>query len=74
MARYMLTQTPDKLKFRRKTKEFTVYNLVVGKSGSSLCFAHLGQTSDSPTVTDSTPTDAPQPLWLCPQLGNFQCA
>src|SRR5882724_826600 len=34
-----------------------------------LCFALLGQTGDSQTVTDSTPTDAPRPLWLCPQCG-----
>jgi hypothetical protein len=36
-----------------------------------LCFALLGQTSDSPTLTltDSKPTDAPRPLWLCPQCG-----
>jgi hypothetical protein len=32
-----------------------------------LCLALLGQTADSPTVTDSTPTDVPRPLWLCPQ-------
>jgi hypothetical protein len=35
----------------------------------SLCFALLGQTSDPPTVSDSTPTDAPRPLWLCPECG-----
>ena len=34
-----------------------------------LCFALLGQTGDSQTITDSTPTDAPRPLWLCPQCG-----
>ena len=34
-----------------------------------LCFALLGQTGDSQTVTDSTPADAPRPLWLCPQCG-----
>ena len=34
-----------------------------------LCFALLGQTGDPATVTDSTPPDAPRPLWLCPQCG-----
>jgi len=34
-----------------------------------LCFALLGQTTDSPTVTDSAPKDAPRPQWLCPQCG-----
>jgi hypothetical protein len=34
-----------------------------------LCFTLLGQTSDSQTVTDSAPTDAPRPLWLCPKCG-----
>jgi hypothetical protein len=34
-----------------------------------LCCALLGQTADSPTVTDSTLTDAPRALWLCPQCG-----
>ena len=34
-----------------------------------LCFTLLGQTGDSQTVTDSTPKDAPRPLWLCPQCG-----
>ena len=34
-----------------------------------LCFTLLGQTGDSSTVTDSTSTDAPRPLWLCPQCG-----
>src|SRR5450631_400045 len=34
-----------------------------------LCFTLLGQAGDSQTVTDSTPKDAPRPLWLCPQCG-----
>ena len=34
-----------------------------------LCFALLGQMADSPTDTDSAPTNAPRPLWLCPQCG-----
>jgi hypothetical protein len=34
-----------------------------------LCFALLGQTRDPQSVTDSTPTDAPRTLWLCPQCG-----
>ena len=34
-----------------------------------LCFALLGQTSDPQAVTDSAPTDAPRPLWLCPRCG-----
>jgi hypothetical protein len=34
-----------------------------------LCFALLGQTANSPTVTDSTPTDVHRPQWLCPQCG-----
>src|ERR1035438_8097213 len=34
-----------------------------------LCFALLGQTVDSQTVAAPTPTDAPRPLWLCPQCG-----
>jgi Putative transposase len=33
-----------------------------------LCFALPDQTSDPQIVTDS-PTDAPRPLWLCPQCG-----
>jgi hypothetical protein len=34
-----------------------------------LCLTLLGQTGEPPTVTDSTPTDLPRPLWLCPQCG-----
>jgi hypothetical protein len=34
-----------------------------------LCFALLGQTGVSQTIADSTPPDAPRPLWLCPQCG-----
>src|SRR5206468_2066427 len=34
-----------------------------------MCFTLLGQSDDSQTVTDSTPKDAPRPLWLCPQCG-----
>jgi hypothetical protein len=34
-----------------------------------VCFALLGKTADLATVPDSTPTDAPRPLWLCPQCG-----
>jgi hypothetical protein len=34
-----------------------------------MCFTLLRQTGDSQTVTDSTPKDAPRPLWLCPQCG-----
>lgn len=36
-----------------------------------LCFTLLAQTGDSQTVTnsDSTPTNAPRSLWLCPQCG-----
>ena len=34
-----------------------------------LCLTLLGQTCEPPTVTDSTPTDLPRPLWLCPQCG-----
>jgi hypothetical protein len=34
-----------------------------------MCFTLLRQTGDSQTVTDSTPKDAPRPLWLCPKCG-----
>jgi hypothetical protein len=34
-----------------------------------MCFTLLRQTDDSQTVTDSTPKDAPRPLWLCPHCG-----
>jgi hypothetical protein len=34
-----------------------------------LCFALLGHTGDAQTTADSTPTDVPRPLWLCPQCG-----
>jgi hypothetical protein len=34
-----------------------------------LCFALLSRTGEPKTVTDSTPTDAPRPLWLCPHCG-----
>jgi hypothetical protein len=33
-----------------------------------VCFALLGHTGDSQTVTDSSPTVA-RPLWLCPTCG-----
>jgi hypothetical protein len=34
-----------------------------------LCCALLGQTGDPQTAADSTPADAPRPLWLCPHCG-----
>jgi len=34
-----------------------------------LCFKLLGQTADPQAITDPAPTDAPRPLWLCPQCG-----
>jgi hypothetical protein len=34
-----------------------------------LCFKLLGRTADPQAITDPAPTDAPRPLWLCPQCG-----